>query len=854
VQVNGSFTSNWSQSGFEVDVESDAPPSFTSTQSGISAQIESDSTSTTNGSLVGVTGRAFLNDGSEADEIIGGRLSNTFYNFGTAPSVDVAKGAEIGGFYAGSNADFAQRAVGLDVAAPTSGSQGATDVLIGSSGIPVGDYAVFSNTSDPSFFAGSINTSSGEDVCIEGEICLSNATTNETLDTAGGDGAVQYAYNNSLAGNTSILFINRSSGYVGVGNSSPDAQLVVSGDATVDGAFEAGVGEATGDNTSVAMGAEDFFGNAPRATGSDGAVALGKGTLASGSASTAVGTVTTAGGDAAVALNQDTNASGDASLAAGQATTASGADGALAAGYYTRASGDFGATALGTSTIASGDNGAIAVGNEVEAGGTSSVAIGLNDTRYTVAQDNTMAVMGGSVGVGTTNPSSLLTIGETGRIDFVNSTVIGSGASGSGDTKDIVIGQNANVTDSGYKNHGAVAIGLRAEADGVRYNNPGVAVGEDAGASDEGSTALGAGATAGKRGTAVGAGSNAPSRDIAIGRNADANDGIAIGNGVTSNGWSVTIGGSHNNDYSVAVGDDSFAGGSAAALGQKANASQWGVAVGGSANAGYPSGVAVGRQADAGDRGIAIGKEASSGSSGIALGQKSTSNDNEFVVGSDDRNINEARIGVQSSGAPLVYADTTGVGLGTTNPSADLNVNGTVNVSMASGEEALYVDQSSGNIGVGTSNTSEQLTIAGNNSILFTSTSPQNKTTEIFADDSDSLNVRYQGGAGKSFNIKSGTTTVANFRAESTGHRIYGDLQLQDGLTVDDEQLVVDESSDQVGINTTSPSADLDVVGDAEVSENLDVGGNVSVGDSITDSNGDRRIEMKNDKVVINLG
>jgi hypothetical protein len=316
----------------------------------------------------------------------------------------------------------------------------------------------------------------------------------------------------------------------------------------------------------------------------------------------------------------------------------------------------------------------------------------------------------------------------------------------------------------------------------------------------------------------------------------------------------VTIGGSHDDDYSVAVGEGSFASGSATAVGEGANASTWGVAIGESANAAHTDGIAIGRQADAGSHGIAIGRSSISGGAGIALGQSSSASDNEFIVGSSSDNINEARIGVQSSGAPLVYADTTGVGLGTTNPSADLNVNGTVNVSMASGEEALYVDQSSGNIGVGTDNTSEQLTIAGNNSILFTSTSPQNKTTEIFADDSDSLNVRYQGGAGKSFNIKSGTTTVANFRAEGTGHRIYGDLQLQDGLSVDSNQLVVDESSDQVGVNTTSPSADLDVAGNAEVTENLDVDGNVSVGDSITDSSGDRRIEMKNDKVVINLG
>jgi hypothetical protein len=74
------------------------------------------------------------------------------------------------------------------------------------------------------------------------------------------------------------------------------------------------------------------------------------------------------------------------------------------------------------------------MGREIEAAGDYSVAIALNDQNgAVVSQDNTMAVMGGNVGIGTTSPNATLEVNDvmrltprTGSPFACDSTVYGS--------------------------------------------------------------------------------------------------------------------------------------------------------------------------------------------------------------------------------------------------------------------------------------------------------------------------------------------------------------------------------------------------------------------------------------------
>ncbi|KAF5435658.1 Head domain of trimeric autotransporter adhesin [Candidatus Methanophagaceae archaeon] len=102
----------------------------------------------------------------------------------------------------------------------------------------------------------------------------------------------------------------------------------------------------------------------------------------------------------------------------GAYTDASG-DYSTAMGYRTTASGGY-STAMGRSTTASGMY-STAMGRRITAQGHYSFGIGLDDTARTITQSNTMAIMGGDVGIGTTSPTSKLhVIGKatiTGGVD-----------------------------------------------------------------------------------------------------------------------------------------------------------------------------------------------------------------------------------------------------------------------------------------------------------------------------------------------------------------------------------------------------------------------------------------------------
>jgi hypothetical protein len=139
-------------------------------------------------------------------------------------------------------------------------------------------------------------------------------------------------------------------------------------------------------------------------------VAIGTASTSSGESSVTIGYSNTANAVRSIAIGEQNVASGVVAIALGLETTASG-NASTSMGRRTTASGDY-STAMGYQSTASGDY-STAIGKSMTVQGTYSMGINLDTTSSTITQSNTMAIMGGKVGIGIVSPNSELHIGGT---------------------------------------------------------------------------------------------------------------------------------------------------------------------------------------------------------------------------------------------------------------------------------------------------------------------------------------------------------------------------------------------------------------------------------------------------------
>ena len=287
-----------------------------------------------------------------------------------------------------------------------------------------------------------------------------NATSGEVLswDAAANNGSGGYSWVAQSGGGGTSLWtesgnnVYYDSGDVGIGTSTPSAKLQIDipeydsnthdsdpvsslvvgygsqslGHSCISIGRNTTSGKDDGDGTfsghhSVAMGAETT------ASG-DCSTAMGISTTASGSMSTAMGQETEATGQSSTAMGYKTKAIGINSTAMGEETVASGKN-STAMGEQSEASGQW-STAIGAAATASNQYctsigsyttasalRSTAMGHNIQVNGMYSFGIGLNlpdevnGVQYhTISQDNTMAIMGGNVGIGTVTPSENLEV------------------------------------------------------------------------------------------------------------------------------------------------------------------------------------------------------------------------------------------------------------------------------------------------------------------------------------------------------------------------------------------------------------------------------------------------------------
>ncbi|MCB2195879.1 MAG: hypothetical protein KQH79_08455 [Bacteroidetes bacterium] len=345
--------------------------------------------------------------------------------FGNNASVDSSNAYAFGNnTYAGGNNSYAignaANVTGEGSYAVGSGAQATGDYsfAIGSDGIDssgvatnatkaIGDYSYAfglgsSATGQGAFAIGASNIAAGNYSLAMGYKTNAESYYSTTLGaytTASNYGALATGYHTTASGqqSTSLGIYTEASG--------PYAIAMGWGStATKSASFAMGYFCTASGMRSVALGSETEASNI-------GATALGVATLASGAYSLASGSSTLAGEFTSTAMGFFTKATGQASTALGRYSEATN-QGSLASGGYTKANGSH----------------STAMGYKIQVDGVYSFGIGLMNfsTVPVVTQDNTMAIMGGDVGIGTVSPSDKLEV--AGNIRVAGGSFIDDGA------------------------------------------------------------------------------------------------------------------------------------------------------------------------------------------------------------------------------------------------------------------------------------------------------------------------------------------------------------------------------------------------------------------------------------------
>jgi len=487
---------------------------------------------------------------------------------------------------------------------------------------------------------------------------------------------------NSIAmGDSTVASGNRSTamGYYSVASGEYSTAM---GASTVAGgwdSFAMGYQAAAFQNYSSAMGYRTI-------ANGEGAIAMGYNTNAYGAGSYAMGNITNASGEGAIAMGYNTNALGTKSTAMGNNTLASGPN-STAMGYY---------------TIASGES-SVAIGSKIKAEGDYSVGIGLTTEVNTITQPNTMAIMGGKVGIGTTQPASKLTVGGTieitsgsgGGIKFPTGN-IQYDAAGASQWTDSVSGI--------YYNAGKVGIGtpeplsrLSVGGSGVSgaaiYGTSGTygvygkstaelyAVGAGvAGYNTSGGLAGYFSGTVSMMSGNVGIGTTMPASKLSVGGNGAAGyAGYFTGNTKIVGSAEIGVAGcSANGQNSIAMGNETHADGTTStAMGSGTSATgQNSTAIGESTSATALDSTAMGYSTSAGGAAsIAMGHgTAASGESSVAMGYGiSALKDHTFGIG-----LNETSYSINTANTMAIMGGN--VGIGTTSPTVALKVVGSAEI------------------------------------------------------------------------------------------------------------------------------------------------------------------------------
>jgi hypothetical protein len=292
-------------------------------------------------------------------------------------------------------------------AADDAGNQG-HDLLInagaGNVGIGTVDPAQKLHVSGPGARLRIENTSASNNPVLEFLTNPSGASSKDAFvfqDGASGNLFIR----TDTAGEHVILQANRpgetwSQGNVGLGTTAPGEKLTVAG--TIE-TTTGGVKFPDGFIQTVAytgQGGGGASGWTAEATKTTTLLNVGIGTAAPGTYKLKVAGNVSIGGS--LEVGSFTEANGQSSTALGSNVVASGGR-SLAMGYNSTASG-LTSIAMGSSTTASGDR-SIAMGSNISVSGRNSFGIGLDDTiSKTVPYANTLAILGGNVGIGTAGP------------------------------------------------------------------------------------------------------------------------------------------------------------------------------------------------------------------------------------------------------------------------------------------------------------------------------------------------------------------------------------------------------------------------------------------------------------------